>query len=53
MAKALKKGLKEKFTFHDIKAKDVSDHKDQYGGHRSEKMRRVYVRGLNKIESTR
>lgn len=53
MEKALKNGLKEKFTLHDLKAKGITDHKTNHGGHRSERMRQVYVRKAEKVESTR
>ena len=43
----------ERFTFHDLKAKGISDHKDNFGGHRSKAMRRVYVRKLQEIPATR
>lgn len=53
MVKALKNGLKEKFTFHDIKARGVSDHETKFSGHRSEKMAAVYDRKISEIKSTR
>ncbi len=53
MHTALKQGLKEKFTFHDIKAKGVSDHKQKHSGHKSATMRAVYDRTLDKIKGTR
>ncbi|MBD3646392.1 MAG: hypothetical protein HUJ31_02820 [Pseudomonadales bacterium] len=44
-AKGLKrKGCPERFTFHDLKAKGVTDHPDKEGGHKSIKMRTVYDR---------
>lgn len=45
--------LKERFGFHDLKAKGVTDHKDKEGGHRSKKMQAVYDRLPNIIEATR
>jgi integrase len=42
----------ERFTFHDLKAKGISDHKDNFGGHRSPNMRKVYVRKLQEVEAT-
>ena len=42
----------ERFTFHDLKAAGITRHKSNHGGHRSEKMRKVYVRDLPKIEAT-
>lgn len=53
MKKALENGLKEKFTFHDVKAKGVSDHKHKHSGHKSATMRAVYDRKLDEIEGTR
>lgn len=44
MNNALESGLKERFTFHDIKAKGVSDHDTKESGHRSKKMKAVYDR---------
>lgn len=38
------------FTFHDLKAKGVTDHKDHAGV--SERMKKVYVRKLSKVEAT-
>ena len=40
----------ERFTFHDLKAKGVSDHKDNAGV--SDAMRHVYVRKLKRVEAT-
>ena len=45
--------LKERFTFHDIKAKGVTDHKDKYAGHRSKKMQAVYDRKPSIRDATR
>lgn len=42
----------ERFTFHDLKAKGISDHKQNFGGHRSAAMRRVYVRKKQEVEAT-
>lgn len=50
--RALKKSKMEKFTFHDLKAAGISDHKNQAGGHRSARMRDTYVRVPEKIEAT-
>lgn len=41
------------FTFHDIKAKGITDHKNHHGGHRSARMRDVYVRKAEEVDSTR
>ena len=45
--------LTESFTFHDIKAKGITDHKNNAGGHKSKKMRDVYVRKGQRIDATR
>ena len=50
--RALEKAKVEKFTLHDLKAAGISDHKDQAGGHRSARMRDVYVRVPGKIIAT-
>ncbi|MEY8205963.1 MAG: hypothetical protein RPR40_12950 [Bermanella sp.] len=59
---ALKKGLviddiqvllKESFTFHDIKAKGITDHETKEGGHKSKKMEAVYDRKPSIIKATR
>jgi len=42
----------ERFTFHDLKAMGITRHADNFGGHRSEKMRKTYVRELQIIEAT-
>tara|TARA_R110002110_G_scaffold415835_1_gene657177 strand:- start:9525 stop:10553 length:1029 start_codon:yes stop_codon:yes gene_type:complete len=51
MDKVEAKGI-PRFTYHDLKAAGITRHKDHHGGHRSEKMRKVYVRDLPKIEAT-
>lgn len=53
MKQAMAEGLKERFTFHDIKAKGVSDHNNKSGGHRSKKMQAVYDRKPGVIPSTK
>ncbi|WP_299945874.1 hypothetical protein [uncultured Microbulbifer sp.] len=45
--------LTETFTFHDIKAKGITDHKNNEGGHRSKKMEAVYNRKARVIPATR
>ena len=45
--------LKESFTFHDIKAKGVTDHATKASGHRSKKMLAVYDRKPDIINATR
>jgi integrase len=46
-------GLVVSFTFHDIKAKGISDHKNKAGGHKSEKMKAIYDRVPEENEGTR
>ena len=53
MQKAKARGLSESFTFHDLKAKGVSDHSQKASGHRSEKMKRVYDRVPGIVVATR
>ena len=43
----------ERFTFHDLKARGISDHKDHYGGHRSGRQAEDYVRKPDEVEATR
>jgi hypothetical protein len=45
--------LRQRFTVHDIKAKGITDHKNHHGGHRSARMRDVYVRKAEDVDSTR
>lgn len=45
--------LKELFTYHDIKAKGVTDHENKESGHKSKKMQAVYNRKPDIIKSTR
>lgn len=45
--------LKDSFTFHDIKAKGVSDHGSHHSGHLTKKMLAVYQRVPDIIEPTR
>ncbi|MFT5580150.1 MAG: hypothetical protein ACI9WS_002911 [Paraglaciecola psychrophila] len=49
--KALK--LTEHFTFHDLKAKGVSDHTEHHSGHKSEKARQIYIRRLQEVDATK
>ena len=42
----------EPFPFHDLKAMGVSDHQDNFAGHRSASMRKVYVRKLQRVPAT-
>jgi integrase len=41
------------FTFHDLKAKGISDHQNNHSGHRSPAMRKTYVRTLQEVPATR
>ena len=41
------------FTFHDLKAKGISDHENNHSGHRSPAMRKTYVRTLQEVPATR
>jgi integrase len=50
---AMRKEGIEVFAFHDLKAKGISDHETNHGGHRDPKMRKVYVRTLQEIPATR
>lgn len=51
--KALAGGLDERFTFHDLKAKGISDHEHKHGGHKSGKMKRVYDRLPDLVKATK
>jgi integrase len=56
MKTAIEKGLTERFTFHDLKAKGVTDFdgdKQKAAGHRSAQMADVYNRKPEKTPSTR
>lgn len=54
MNKSLESGkLKERFTFHDIKAKGVTDHADKASGHKTKKMQAVYDRKPSVTMSTK
>lgn len=43
----------EHFTFHDLKARGITEHKDKHGGHKSRKMQAVYDRLPDYIAATR
>jgi len=45
--------LGERFNFHDIKARGVTDHTEHHSGHKSEKARLIYIRKLQNVEATR
>ncbi|WP_319379926.1 hypothetical protein [Thiomicrorhabdus sp.] len=50
------KATKEKdkrFTFHDIKAKGVSDHELHESGHKTESAKKVYMRKVKEVEATK
>ena len=49
---SMKKYGIEPFPFHDLKAMGVSDHEDNFAGHRSPSMRRVYVRKKQEVPAT-
>lgn len=56
MRKAMEQGLPERFTFHDIKAKGVSDFdgdKARASGHKSARMTAIYDRKLETIDATK
>lgn len=42
-----KQVLTATFTFHDLKAKGITDHKSNASGHRTEKAKKVYIRRLS------
>lgn len=52
MERALKQGLQERFTFHDLKARGVTNHPLQHSGHKSERMKSVYVRQAPRVQAT-
>lgn len=43
----------ERFTFHDLKAKGISDHKSEHSGHRTITAKKRYLRKIPKVEATR
>lgn len=43
----------KRYTFHDLKAKGVSDHAEHHSGHRSERMRDHYNRRPDDVEATK
>ena len=45
--------LTQRFTYHDIKARGVSDHATHHSGHRSQRMRDHYNRKPDEVEATR
>lgn len=53
MAKAMKSGLAERFTFHDLKAKGLTDDTEHWAGHKSDRMRQVYQRLAREKKATR
>lgn len=53
ISKAMESGLGERFTFHDIKAKAITDHSKHWGGHKTKKAQKVYMRKPDVVEPTR
>lgn len=53
MDRAMKAGLKERFTFHDLKAKGLTDDTEHWAGHKSERMQQVYLRLAKEKKATR
>ena len=56
MKRAVANGLKERFTFHDLKAKGVSDFdgdKKLASGHRTDAMVDVYDRKPSQVKATK
>ena len=43
----------ERFPFHDMKAKGVSDHEGNYSGHKTEKGKKIYIRKAPKVKGSR
>ena len=43
----------ERFTFHDMKAKGVSDHEEQYSGHKTKKGKKIYIRKAPKVKGSK
>lgn len=41
------------FTFHDLKAYGVTNHRTHESGHKSEKAKAVYMRGVKEVEATK
>lgn len=52
ISKALENGLKERFTFHDLKARGATNHPDKESGHKTKKMEAVYDRAPNEVDAT-
>ncbi|WOG26257.1 hypothetical protein [Endozoicomonas sp. 8E] len=42
----------ERFTFHAMKAKGVSDHEEQYSGHKTLKGGKIYIRKAPKVKGS-
>ncbi len=54
--KLIEKGIVQRedtFTFHDLKAYGVTSHKTHESGHKSEKAKAVYMRGIKEVEATK
>lgn len=43
----------KRFTFHDIKAKGVSDHENHESGHKSDRAKAVYMRKVKEVIATK
>ncbi|MGI2025862.1 hypothetical protein [Endozoicomonas acroporae] len=39
----------ERFTFHQLKAKGVSDHEDNHSGHKTKKGKKIYINKAPKV----
>lgn len=51
---AVKQGLiQEKWHFHDLKAKGVSDHEGLVSGHKTLQAKKIYIRKTQEVEGTR
>ncbi|OED40269.1 hypothetical protein ACH42_17310 [Endozoicomonas sp. (ex Bugula neritina AB1)] len=54
MKTALDQGIiDERFNFHDLKAKGVSDHKELVSGHKTLEAKQVYIRKTMEVDGTR
>lgn len=54
MDEALQSGLiADRFTFHDLKARGITDHAQHYGGHKSGRQAQDYIRKPDEVEATR
>ena len=54
IADAMNEGLiTEKFTFHDLKAKGISDHEGLVSGHKTLEAKKVYIRKTQEVKGTK